>query len=93
MYAVSFSWFIAVKQQLHRTPTVAAKEPFDADSDEFNSAYSIQVTANSDPSETDHTTMDTFEHILQMTSHHEAVYAYYYMEDNNKVGTICMLLW
>lgn len=68
-------------------PAVPAKEPYDADSNEFNSAYSIQVTANSDPNEADHTAMDTFEHILQMTSHHEAVYAYYYMDDNNKVST------
>lgn len=67
-------------------PAVPAKEPYDADSNEFNSAYSIKVTANSDSNETDHTAMDTFEHILQMTSHHEAVYAYYYMDDNNKVS-------
>ncbi|KAF2905969.1 hypothetical protein ILUMI_00200 [Ignelater luminosus] len=28
---------------------------------------------------------DTFEHILQVTSHHEAIMAYYYMDENNKV--------
>lgn len=29
--------------------------------------------------------VDTFDHILEVTSQHEAVYAYYYMDDNNKV--------
>lgn len=28
---------------------------------------------------------DTFDHILTVTSEHEAVYAYYYMDENNKV--------
>lgn len=30
--------------------------------------------------------VDNFEHILQVTSHQEAVYAYYYMDENNKVS-------
>lgn len=29
--------------------------------------------------------LDTFDHILTVTSEHEAVYAYYYMDENNKV--------
>lgn len=29
--------------------------------------------------------VDSFDHILQATSQHEAVYAYYYMDENNKV--------
>ncbi|RZC41980.1 Patatin domain containing protein [Asbolus verrucosus] len=28
---------------------------------------------------------DTFEHILQVTSHHETIMAYYYLDENNKV--------
>lgn len=28
---------------------------------------------------------DAFEHILQVTAHHEAIMAYYYLDDNNKV--------
>lgn len=28
---------------------------------------------------------DTFEHILQVTAHHDAVMAYYYMDEDNKV--------
>lgn len=28
---------------------------------------------------------DTFEHILKVTNNQEAVYAYYYMDENNKV--------
>lgn len=28
---------------------------------------------------------DTFEHILQVTAHHEAIMAYYYLDENNKV--------
>lgn len=29
---------------------------------------------------------DTFEHILQVTAHHEAIMAYYYLDENNKVN-------
>lgn len=34
---------------------------------------------------------DTFEHILQATQHHEAVWTYYYMDENNKVWGGCKL--
>lgn len=30
---------------------------------------------------------DTFEHILQATQHHEALWTYYYLDENNKVRT------
>ncbi|XP_055594205.1 1-acylglycerol-3-phosphate O-acyltransferase Pnpla3-like isoform X4 [Uranotaenia lowii] len=33
----------------------------------------------------DHPDYDTFDHILQATSHNDAMYAYYYMDENNKV--------
>lgn len=33
---------------------------------------------------------DTFDHILTVTSEHEAVYAYYYMDENNKVRGACV---
>ncbi|XP_055621224.1 1-acylglycerol-3-phosphate O-acyltransferase Pnpla3-like [Toxorhynchites rutilus septentrionalis] len=33
----------------------------------------------------DHPDYDTFDHILQATTHHDAMYAYYYLDDNNKV--------
>lgn len=39
-----------------------------------------------------HGDVDSFDHILQATSHHEAVYAYYYMDENNKVKTFANLL-
>lgn len=29
--------------------------------------------------------VDNFDHILKVTTHQEAVYAYYYMDENNKV--------
>lgn len=29
---------------------------------------------------------DTFENILQVTAHHEALMTFYYMDDNDKVG-------
>lgn len=29
---------------------------------------------------------DTFEHILNITSHHDAIMAYYYLDENNKVS-------
>ncbi|XP_065083992.1 1-acylglycerol-3-phosphate O-acyltransferase Pnpla3-like isoform X7 [Ochlerotatus camptorhynchus] len=32
-----------------------------------------------------HPDYDTFDHILQATSHHDAMYAYYYLDANNKV--------
>lgn len=35
--------------------------------------------------ETSNVDDDTFEHILQVTAQHEAVMAYYYMDENNKV--------
>lgn len=33
-----------------------------------------------------HPDYDTFDHILQATSHHDAMYAYYYHDANNKVS-------
>ncbi|XP_058466580.1 1-acylglycerol-3-phosphate O-acyltransferase Pnpla3-like isoform X2 [Malaya genurostris] len=33
----------------------------------------------------DHPDYDSFNHILQAISHHDAMYAYYYMDDNNEV--------
>lgn len=50
---------------------------------EFNPAYSFELKTNPTQGE-----VDTFDHILEVTSHHEAVYAYYYMDDNNKVRRI-----
>lgn len=47
---------------------------------EFNPAYSVEITDAKTQGE-----VDTFDHILQVTSHHEAVVAYYYMDDDNKV--------
>lgn len=41
----------------------------------------LNITTNTTQGE-----VDTFDHILEVTSHHEAVYAYYYMDENNKVG-------
>ncbi|XP_053689447.1 1-acylglycerol-3-phosphate O-acyltransferase Pnpla3-like [Sabethes cyaneus] len=35
--------------------------------------------------EEDHPDCDSFNHILQAISHHDAMYAYYYMDDNNEV--------
>ncbi|XP_062711934.1 uncharacterized protein LOC109399662 isoform X3 [Aedes albopictus] len=37
------------------------------------------------PDHPDHPDYDTFDHILQATSHHEAMYAYYYLDADNKV--------
>lgn len=69
----------------HRTPNVTAKEHTDNSNtanSEFNPAYSFELTGNANPTQCE---VDTFDHILQVTSHHEAVYAYYYMDDDNKV--------
>lgn len=66
------------------TPNVApVKEHTDnsnTTASEFNPAYSVEITDAKTQSE-----VDTFDHILQVTSHHEAVVAYYYMDDDNKV--------
>lgn len=35
-----------------------------------------------------HPDYDTFDHILQATSHHDAMYAYYYLDANNKVSIV-----
>lgn len=67
----------------HSTPNVPVKEHTDnstTTNSEFNPAYSFELTTNPTQCE-----VDTFDHILQVTSHHEAVYAYYYMDDDNKV--------
>lgn len=64
---------------------MAIKEPIisNCNNSEFNPAYSFELKKNPTQGE-----VDTFDHILQVTSHHEAVYAYYYMDDNNKVSTM-----
>lgn len=35
-----------------------------------------------------HGDVDNFDYILELTAHHEAVYAYYYMDENNKVRIV-----
>lgn len=70
----------------YRTPNVTTKEPTDSKSfnSEFNPAYSFEL--KTDPTQGE---VDTFEHYMQVTSHHEdMIYAYYYMDDNNKVRAI-----
>lgn len=54
---------------------------------EFNPAYSFELTTNPTQGE-----VDTFDHILQVTSHHEAVYAYYYTDEDNKVRQILKMV-
>lgn len=44
------------------------------------------------PGHPDHPDYDTFDHILQATSHHEAMYAYYYLDADNKVSMHCAAL-
>lgn len=44
-------------------------------------AIGLNITTNTTQGE-----VDTFDHILEVTAHHEAVYAYYYMDENNKVS-------
>lgn len=44
-------------------------------------AIGVNITTNTTQGE-----VDTFDHILEVTAHHEAVYAYYYMDENNKVS-------
>lgn len=38
-----------------------------------------------------HGDVDSFDHVLQTTSHHEAVYAYYYLDENHKVRVIVIV--
>lgn len=68
---------------LSRSINVATKEHIDTNNStnsEFNPAYSFELKTNPTQCE-----VDTFDHILEVTSHHEAVYAYYYMDEDNKV--------
>lgn len=48
-------------------------------------AIGLNITTNTTQGE-----VDTFDHILEVTSHHEAVYAYYYMDENNKVSIMVL---
>lgn len=66
-----------------RSITVPTKDHIDinnSSNSEFSPAYSVKLSSNPTQCE-----VDTFEHILQVTSHHEAVYAYYYKDEDNKV--------
>lgn len=36
----------------------------------------------------DHPDYDTFDNVLQATSHHDSMYAYFYMDDNQKVSVL-----
>lgn len=67
-----------------RTPNLITKDSNDSNNfiSEFNPAYSFELKTNPTQGE-----VDTFDHILQVTAHHDSVYAYYYMDDNNKVST------
>lgn len=38
-----------------------------------------------------HDDVDTFEHILNVTSHNEALLAYYYLDGENKVIIVCLV--
>ncbi|XP_055299768.1 1-acylglycerol-3-phosphate O-acyltransferase Pnpla3-like [Sitodiplosis mosellana] len=64
------------------TPTVTTKDPTDnnSSSSEFNPAYSFKLKPNPTQCE-----VDTFDHILQVISYHDAIYSYYYTDDNNEV--------
>lgn len=63
-------------------PTKEHPDNSNVNASEFNPAYSVEITNAKTQGE-----VDTFDHILQVTSHHEAVVAYYYMDDDNKVRT------
>lgn len=85
-FFIEFRNLIYLSLFWNRKPKVAPKEHSDngnSINSEFNPAYSFELTTNPTQCE-----VDTFDHILQVTSHHEAVYAYYYMDDNNKVSAI-----
>lgn len=81
---VIFKFFDFFYSFLNSTPNVVTtKEHSDnsnVNASEFNPAYSVEITNAKTQGE-----VDTFDHILQVTSHHEAVVAYYYMDDDNKV--------
>jgi len=47
--------------------------------------YHTPIIAANDNHDSGTVDFDTFDHILTVTSEHEAVYAYYYMDENNKV--------
>ncbi|XP_063914558.1 patatin-like phospholipase domain-containing protein 2 isoform X3 [Zophobas morio] len=51
----------------------------------FTSSKLLQRRPSLTINRTDTGEDDTFEHILQVTSHHETIMAYYYLDENNKV--------
>ncbi|XP_037025399.1 1-acylglycerol-3-phosphate O-acyltransferase Pnpla3-like isoform X2 [Bradysia coprophila] len=52
------------------------------DNDKYHTPYISALDKHHDFGTVD---FDTFDHILTVTSEHDAVYAYYYMDENNKV--------
>lgn len=51
----------------------------------FNTRQILQRRPSFTINKSDTMDDDTFDHILQVTSHHEAIMAYYYLDENNKV--------
>ncbi|XP_076273462.1 brummer isoform X5 [Rhynchophorus ferrugineus] len=51
----------------------------------FNTRQILQRKPSFTINKSDTMDDDTFDHILQVTSHHEAIMAYYYLDENNKV--------
>lgn len=51
----------------------------------FNTRQILQRKPSFTIDKTDTIDDDTFDHILHVTSDHEAVMAYYYLDENNKV--------
>lgn len=51
----------------------------------FNTRQILQRKPSFTIDKTDTIDDDTFDHILQVTSDHDAVMAYYYLDENNKV--------
>lgn len=75
-YALFFHSELPVEKNLQRrfsSSKLLSKKP------------NLTTPAVSERKEEDVLDHDAFEHILQVTSDHEAIMAYYYMDENNKV--------
>lgn len=70
---------------VHRTTNVDVVTNTDNQIPAANPRSSLNVPEPAIPSTSHQVDVDHFDHILQVTSHQEAVYAYYYMDENNRV--------
>lgn len=74
-----------IKNRINMNFTLNLEETEQTHNRKYKTITAIPMQSNLTVSGSDMGDDDTFEQILQITSHHEAIMAYYYMDENNKV--------